>query len=332
MPCKFHLRRLAARVKAGIRAAGGTPIEFNTIAVSDGIAMGTEGMKASLVSREVIADSIELVTRGHLFDALVAIVGCDKTIPGAAMALARLNLPSAMLYGGSILAGQLDGRDLTIQDVFEAVGAFTAGTITADRLRDIENHACPGPGACGGQFTANTMAMAMVFLGLSPMGTASLPAMDAAKDDAAYRSGQVVMDALRAGRTTRTLLTADSPYKLVYTVRIKRLSNAAGWARGPAAAPAAVETERCSVAIGRAGRTPTQFVNRVRGRVRSDRSTNTTTSTIQSKPGSSQSARLAGAGAGGSIGNSRCRRILSRVSMIEDGCNEVLSLLGAARL
>jgi dihydroxy-acid dehydratase len=207
MPCNFHLRRLSAKVKDGIRAAGGTPIEYNTVAVSDGIAMGTEGMKASLISREVIADSIELVARGHLFDAVVAIVGCDKTIPGGAMALARLNLPSVLLYGGSIMPGRLEDRDLTIQDVFEAVGAYAAGRLTAGGLRDIENRACPGPGACGGQFTANTMAMAMEVLGLSPMGSASVPAMDAAKDDTAYRCGELVMDVLRRDLTPRTIIT-----------------------------------------------------------------------------------------------------------------------------
>jgi dihydroxy-acid dehydratase len=207
MPCNFHLRRLSAKVKEGIRAAGGTPIEFNTIAVSDGIAMGTEGMKASLISREVIADSIELVTRGHLFDAVVAIVGCDKTIPGAAMALVRLDLPSLVLYGGSIMPGHLDDRDLTIQDVFEAVGAYAAGRLSADGLREIENRACPGPGACGGQFTANTMAMALELLGLSPMGNNGIPAMDTAKDDAAYRCGQLVMDLLRRALRPRAIIT-----------------------------------------------------------------------------------------------------------------------------
>ncbi len=210
MPCNFHLRRLSARVKEGIRAAGGTPIEYNTIAVSDGIAMGTEGMKASLVSREVIADSIELVARGHCFDAVVAIVGCDKTIPGAAMALARLELPSLLLYGGSIMPGHIDDRDLTIQDVFEAVGAYAAGRLSADGLREIENRACPGPGACGGQFTANTMAMAMEVLGLSPMGSASVPAMDTAKDDAAYRCGQLVMDLLQRDLRAHTIITRQA--------------------------------------------------------------------------------------------------------------------------
>jgi dihydroxy-acid dehydratase len=207
MPCNFHLRRLSAKVKEGIRQAGGTPIEFNTVAVSDGIAMGTEGMKASLVSREVVADSIELVTRGHLFDAVVALSGCDKTIPGTVMALARLDLPSLMLYGGSIMPGRIGDRDLTIQDVFEAVGAFDAGKLDAGGLRAIEDAACPGAGACGGQFTANTMAMAVEVLGLSPMGSASVPAMDAKKDEVAFRCGTLVMEVLRAGRSARQIIT-----------------------------------------------------------------------------------------------------------------------------
>ena len=197
MPCNFHLRRLAERVKAGIRAAGGTPIEYNTIAVSDGISMGTEGMKASLVSREVIADSIELVARGHLFDGVVALSGCDKTIPGTAMALARLNVPSLMLYGGSILPGRFQGHDVTIQDVFEAVGQHAAGKMTTAELKDLEDHACPGPGACGGQFTANTMAIAFEFLGISPMGRNGVPAMDQHKDDVAFECGRMVMDLLK---------------------------------------------------------------------------------------------------------------------------------------
>ena len=207
MPCNFHLRRLSAKVKEGIRAAGGTPIEFNTVAVSDGISMGTEGMKASLVSREVIADSIELVTRGHLFDAVVALSGCDKTIPGTIMALARLDLPSLMLYGGSIAPGHLGDRDLTIQDVFEAVGAYSAGTLTAEGLRAVEDAACPGPGACGGQFTANTMAMAGEMLGISPMGSASVPAMDGHKDAVAYDAGKLVMRLLERGLSARQILT-----------------------------------------------------------------------------------------------------------------------------
>src|SRR6187399_3570516 len=189
MPCNFHLRRLSERVKAGIRAAGGTPIEFNTVAVSDGISMGTEGMKASLISREVIADSIELVTCGHLFDAVVALSGCDKTIPGTIMALARLDLPSLMLYGGSIAPGHLHGKDLTIQDVFEAVGAHSAGKLDDAGLRAVEDAACPGPGACGGQFTANTMAMVGEMLGLCPMGLADIPAMDDDKDRASVDAG-----------------------------------------------------------------------------------------------------------------------------------------------
>jgi dihydroxy-acid dehydratase len=207
MPCNFHLRRLSERVKEGIRAAGGTPIEFNTVAVSDGISMGTEGMKASLISREVIADSIELVTRGHLLDAVVALSGCDKTIPGTIMALARLDLPSVMLYGGSIAPGHLGDKDLTIQDVFEAVGAYTAGTLSAEGLRAVEDAACPGPGACGGQFTANTMAMAGEMLGISPIGSASVPAMDNHKDAVAYDCGKLVMDVLKRGQNARAVIT-----------------------------------------------------------------------------------------------------------------------------
>lgn len=207
MPCNFHLRRLSEKVKAGIRAGGGTPIEYNTIAVSDGIAMGTEGMKASLISREVIADSIELVARGHLFDAVVALSGCDKTIPGAVMALARLNLPSLMLYGGSIMPGQYRGHSVTIQDVFEAVGAHAAGKMSTADLRDLEDHACPGPGACGGQFTANTMAIAFEFLGISPMGCNGVPAMDPRKDDVAMQCGQMVMDLLRKELRPSQILT-----------------------------------------------------------------------------------------------------------------------------
>ncbi len=178
MPCNYNLRELAARVKDGIRAAGGTPMEFNTIAISDGVTMGTEGMKASLVSREVIADSIELVARGHMFDGIVALVACDKTIPGAAMALLRLNVPGLILYGGTIMPGRYQGRDLTVQDVFEAVGANAAGRITDEELLAIENSACPGAGACGGQYTANTMATVMELIGLSPMGTAAVPQVD----------------------------------------------------------------------------------------------------------------------------------------------------------
>ena len=172
-PCNYHLRRLAAKVKEGIRAAGGTPMEFNTVSISDGISMGAEGMKCSLISREVIADSIELVARGNHFDALVCLSGCDKTNPGVVMALARLDIPGLVLYGGSIAPGQVNGRDVTIQDVFEAVGAHAAGRMTDADFLAVENHACPGAGACGGQFTANTMATVCEFLGISPMGSAS---------------------------------------------------------------------------------------------------------------------------------------------------------------
>src|SRR6059036_3594030 len=189
MPCNHHLRRLSEKVKAGIRAGGGTPIEYNTIAVSDGIAMGTEGMKASLISREVIADSVELVARGHLFDAVVALSGCDKTIPGTVMALARLDLPSVMLYGGSIMPGSFQGHDVTIQDVFEAVGAHAAGRMSEGELCDLEARACPGAGACGGQFTANTMATAFEVLGISPAGSAMVPAMDPRKDEVCFDAG-----------------------------------------------------------------------------------------------------------------------------------------------
>ena len=210
MPCNFHLRRLSERVKAGIRAAGGTPIEYNTIAVSDGISMGTEGMKASLISREVIADSIELVARGHLFDGVVALSGCDKTIPGTVMALCRLNVPSLMIYGGSIMPGQFQGHDVTIQDVFEAVGKHAAGTMTNAELKDLEDHACPGPGACGGQFTANTMAIAFEFLGISPMGRNGVPAMDQRKDDVAFECGKLVMDLLKKDIRPKQIITRRS--------------------------------------------------------------------------------------------------------------------------
>ena len=210
MPCNFHLRRLAERVKAGVRAAGGTPIEFNTIAISDGVSMGTEGMKASLVSREVVADSIELVARGHLFDGIVALSGCDKTIPGTVMALIRLDLPSLMLYGGSIAAGRFEGRPVTIQDVFEAVGSCAAGKMSRRALRELEDRACPGPGACGGQFTANTMAMAIEILGLSPMGSASVPAMDPAKDDVAFEAGKLGMELLRRDLRPSRIVTRQA--------------------------------------------------------------------------------------------------------------------------
>ena len=207
MNCNYKLRDLAVHVKAGIRAAGGTPMEFNTIAISDGITMGTEGMKASLVSREVIADSIELVARGHMFDGIVALVACDKTIPGAAMALLRLNIPSIVLYGGSILPGRHKGHDITIQDVFEAVGANAAGKMSDFELLEIENHACPGAGACGGQFTANTMATVMELIGLSPMGTASVPQVDIRKEDVARRCGELVMRCVREDLKPRDIAT-----------------------------------------------------------------------------------------------------------------------------
>src|SRR3954462_6259115 len=210
MPCNFHLRALAAKVKEGIREAGGTPMEFNTIAISDGITMGTSGMKTSLVSREVIADSIELVARGHLFDALVVLVGCDKTIPGGAMALARLDIPGLILYGGSISPGRYAGRGVTIQDVFEAVGAHAAGRMTDADLREIEMQACPGAGACGGQFTANTMATACEFLGLAPMGSGDVPAVDAAKSSVAERAGALVMDVLKRGIRPSHVVTRES--------------------------------------------------------------------------------------------------------------------------
>jgi len=207
MPCNVHLRAMAGFVKEGIRAAGGTPIEFNTIAVSDGISMGTEGMKASLISREVVADSIELVARGHLLDAVVALAGCDKTIPGAAMALARLDLPSLVLYGGSIAPGTFQGRDVTIQDVFEAVGAQAAGRMSVEDLHALEDRACPGAGACGGQFTANTMATALEFLGLSFMGSAGVPAEDPARQEVARAAGRMVMEAFQADRRPGRILT-----------------------------------------------------------------------------------------------------------------------------
>src|SRR3984893_18321984 len=207
MNCNYKLRDLAVHVKAGIRAAGGTPMEFNTIAISDGITMGTEGMKASLVSREVIADSIELVARGHMFDGIVALVACDKTIPGAAMALLRLNVPGVVLYGGTIMPGKHNGRDISIQDVFEAVGAHARGRITDAELLDIEDHACPGAGACGGQFTANTMATVMELIGMSPMGTASVPQVDVRKEAVAYRCGEIILDAVRKNILPRDICT-----------------------------------------------------------------------------------------------------------------------------
>ncbi len=210
MPCNYNQRRLAERVKEGVRAAGGTPMELNTIAISDGITMGTEGMKASLVSREVIADSIELVGRGHMFDAVVSIVGCDKTLPGAAMALVRLGVPGCIVYGGSIAPGRFKGRDVTIGEVFEAVGANAVGRMSDEDLKEIEDHACPGSGACGGQFTANTMAMILEFLGLSPMGSASPPANDPRKDEVCVEAGKLVMDLLHRGLTPQDILTREA--------------------------------------------------------------------------------------------------------------------------
>ncbi len=209
-PCNFHLRQLAEKVKAGIREAGGTPIEFNTIVISDGISMGTEGMKASLISREVVADSIELVVRGHLFDAVVALSGCDKTIPGTVMALARLNLPSLMLYGGSIMPGQFQGHDVSIQDVFEAVGAHGRGKMTTEELHDLERHACPGAGACGGQFTANTMAIAFEFLGISPMGFNGVPALDPKKNSVSTQCGHLVMELLKKDLRPQHIITREA--------------------------------------------------------------------------------------------------------------------------
>jgi len=217
-PCNYHLRDLAAHVKRGVREAGGTPMEFNTISISDGITMGTAGMRASLVSREVIADSIELVARGNAFDAIVALVGCDKTIPGAAMALARLDIPGLVLYGGSIAPGHVDGRDVTIQDVFEGVGAFAAGRIDAAGLRRLEDGACPGAGACGGQFTANTMAAVCEFLGLSPMGSASVPAVDPAKAQFAFDAGTLAMALYKRGVTPRSIVTRQAIENAVASV------------------------------------------------------------------------------------------------------------------
>jgi dihydroxy-acid dehydratase len=214
-PCNSNHRKLAEKVKEGIRAAGGTPIEFNTISVTDGIAMGTEGMKASLISREAIADSVELVVRGHLLDGFVGISGCDKTIPAMVMAMARLNLPSIMLYGGSILYGEYKGRRLTVQDVFEAIGAHNAGKIDAAELKAVECAACPGDGACGGQFTANTMATAFAMLGVSPMGFNDVPAPDPQKLEIAFQTGRLVMDLLRKGVLPRQIITRKSLHNAI---------------------------------------------------------------------------------------------------------------------
>src|ERR671932_662054 len=207
MPCNFHLRALAAQVKEGIREAGGTPMELNTVAISDGITMGTSGMKTSLVSREVIADSIEIVARGHLFDAVIALSGCDKTIPGTVMALCRLDVPAVMLYRGSIPPGRFGGHDVTIQDVFEAVGAHATGRMTDEELEELERTASPGAGACGGQFTANTMAMAFEVLGISPIGASLVPAQDRRKADVAREAGRLVVDVLRRGLKPSDIVT-----------------------------------------------------------------------------------------------------------------------------
>ncbi len=206
-PCNLHLRELAAHVKEGIRAAGGTPLEFNTVSISDGITMGTDGMRASLISREVITDSIELVTRGNMFDAIVVLVGCDKTIPAGIMSLARLNIPGLVLYGGSIAPGKFEGRSVTIQDVYEAIGSHSHGDMSDARLKALEESACPGAGACGGQFTANTMALVCEFLGIAPMGLSSVPATDSGKAHAGRRAGELVMDLLRNDVTPSQIIT-----------------------------------------------------------------------------------------------------------------------------
>ena len=210
MPCNFHLRRLSAKVKEGIRAAGGTPMEFKTITISDGETMGTEGMRASLVSRELITDSIELVCRGQMFDAVVCVVGCDKTIPAAAMALARMNLPGIVLYGGTIAPGTYRGKDVTIQDVYEAIGANVAGKMSDAELKELEDAACPGAGACGGQYTANTMSTVMEMIGLSPMGFNSIPAMDPHKDQVSFECGKIVMNVLQKDLKPRDILTREA--------------------------------------------------------------------------------------------------------------------------
>jgi dihydroxy-acid dehydratase len=214
-PCNWNHRKLAEKVKEGIRAAGGTPIEFNTISITDGIAMGTEGMKASLVSRETVADSVELVVRGHLLDAFVGISGCDKTIPAMVMAMARLDVPSVMLYGGSIQYGEYKGKRLTVQDVFEAIGAHNAGRLDARELHEIERRACPGAGACGGQFTANTMATAFEMLGVSPMGYNGVPATDPQKEEIAFQTGRLVMELLTKGVRPRQIITRKALHNAI---------------------------------------------------------------------------------------------------------------------
>ncbi|MGZ4381097.1 MAG: dihydroxy-acid dehydratase domain-containing protein, partial [Gaiellaceae bacterium] len=210
MPCNLNQRALAQHVKRGIRDAGGTPMEFNTISVSDGVSMGTVGMRASLVSREVIADSIELVARGHLFDGLVCLVGCDKTIPAAVMAVARLDLPALVLYNGTIAPGRFRGKDVTIQDVFEAVGSYAAGTMSAEDVHALEDVACPAAGACGGQYTANTMSTALDFLGISPAGLNGIPALEQTKDEAAYEAGRLAMEVLRKDLRPSQIITRDA--------------------------------------------------------------------------------------------------------------------------
>ncbi len=218
MPCNFNQRRLAERVKEGIRQAGGTPMELNTISISDGVTMGTEGMKTSLISREVIADSIELVGRGHMFDAIVCLVGCDKTIPAGAMALLRLDVPGFVVYGGSIAPGRFHERDVTIQDVYEAIGAYAVGKMDDRDFKEMEDNACPGAGACGGQYTANTMALALTFLGLSPMGYADPPANDPRKDETCVEAGKLVMDLLNRGLKPSDILTRESFENAIATV------------------------------------------------------------------------------------------------------------------
>ncbi|MBI1976648.1 MAG: dihydroxy-acid dehydratase [Candidatus Omnitrophica bacterium] len=209
-PCNFHLRRLSEKIKEGVRQAGGVPVEFNTIAISDGITMGTEGMKTSLVSREVVADSVELVARGHYFDGLIAVSGCDKTIPGTVMALCRVNVPSLMIYGGSIAPGRFENHDVTIQDVFEAVGKCSVGKMTPRQLHELEDRACPAAGACGGQFTANTMATAFAAMGISPMGYNDIPAMDPKKDEVCFNAGRLIMNLIRANIRPSDIITKNS--------------------------------------------------------------------------------------------------------------------------
>src|SRR5260221_3995627 len=217
-PCNWHLRRLAAKVREGIKVAGGTPLEFNTISISDGITMGTEGMKASVVSREMIVDRIELVRRANYFVAIIALVGCDKTIPGAVMGLIRLDIPGMVLYGGSIAAGNFRGRDVTVGDMFEAVGAFAKGKISAEDLYELENVVCPGPGACGGQFTANTMATAIEVMGIAPMGLSGIPAMDSEKDASSLTAGQMMMDLLAKDIRPSQIITRESIENAIITV------------------------------------------------------------------------------------------------------------------